>query len=608
MNNANYVINPFSVNTPENLSPQEVVDLFVPYPEFEALQGSGHQFLNGHRGSGKSMMLRMMTPDCQVLHKACTPSELPYFGVYLSIKATELNTPEYIRLENELSGLVLSEHVLCTKVLCALFKSVHKYCNIPDIDYDSILKFAENDFSQHLKYVGWDTKDIPEDPNKIDTSAILSYFFRTFDHIQAITVNYIKKKSFPGWAGSYDGPLLGFLDVVVPMINSLVEAGLLTKAPVYLLLDDADNLSLQQTKVLNTWVSYRTTETISLKISTQMGYKTRQTTSGMLIEAPHDYSEIYFTAVQTGSPKENYPKLVADIIEKRLRRSGLQGITAKQFFPDDAQQVTAIAEIAEEIKSTWESDGSGYRASDDAYRWARPEFIRRLSGSSKQAYRYKYAGFEQLVHISSGIIRYFLDPAAKMYADQLEKNNGQQVAYIDPDIQDAQIRAQADELFISEFNKLRDDACAKETFGGSNKIFEQLHNLIEGIGMLFQAFLMDENQKQRRTFSFLISDDPSDELREILRLGIKYGYFYESTVGKKSGLGRTPLYVLTRRIAPVFKLDPIGFSNHLSVTSKFLIEISNNPSRFSSRIKSKGVSEIISSMNDEQLQLPLIAD
>ena len=59
--------NPFAVKTPENLKPQELVDLFVPYPEYENLQVSGHQFLHGHRGSGKSMMLKMMTPDAQCL-------------------------------------------------------------------------------------------------------------------------------------------------------------------------------------------------------------------------------------------------------------------------------------------------------------------------------------------------------------------------------------------------------------------------------------------------------------------------------------------------------------------------------------------------------------
>ncbi|HCW3778494.1 TPA: hypothetical protein OXK66_003132, partial [Acinetobacter baumannii] len=77
--------NPFSVSTPENLSAEEIVKLFVPYPEFETLQNSGHQFLDGHRGSGKSMMLRMMCPDCQeIVHQGM--DNILYFSVYISIK------------------------------------------------------------------------------------------------------------------------------------------------------------------------------------------------------------------------------------------------------------------------------------------------------------------------------------------------------------------------------------------------------------------------------------------------------------------------------------------------------------------------------------------
>ena len=63
--------NPFTVSTPERLSAQDIVDLFVPYPEFGNLESSGHQFLNGHRGSGKSMMLRMLLNRKTAFQAAC---------------------------------------------------------------------------------------------------------------------------------------------------------------------------------------------------------------------------------------------------------------------------------------------------------------------------------------------------------------------------------------------------------------------------------------------------------------------------------------------------------------------------------------------------------
>ncbi|XEG74761.1 hypothetical protein QA447_11205 [Pseudomonas sp. abacavir_1] len=592
--------NPFSVKTPENLTPEELVDLFVPYPEYENLQVSGHQFLHGHRGSGKSMMLKMMTPDTQCLTRKCSIDRLPYYGAYLSIKATEINAAEYVRIENEPSGFILSEHVLVTKLLGAFFLSIKNHC-APlwqgEACTEKVRAFSQEVLLKRLGYVGWDL------PPTLDPSSVnnAQRVIDIFDSLQAETVRYIKRRAFSREYQPYSGPLLGFQDVLLPIVDSLRSYGLLPNCPVFFLLDDADNLSLQQTKVLNTWVSYRSTDNVSLKISTQMNYKTYRTTSGIKIESPHDYSEINFTSVYTGSLKENYPKLVERIVEKRLARVGIENIKPKDFFPVDAAQEEEIQKISDELKARWSSASSGgYRASDDAYRFARPEYIRRLSGKSKQGARYKYAGFDQLVHISSGIIRFFLEPAARMFADQLKLNEGKTVSLINPSIQDDEIRKQCDNLLIEKFDEMKGDADVSEDL----RSIDRLRNLVQGLGSLFQAFLMDEKASQRRIFSFVISDSPSKEIEDILRAGVRFGYLYEDTVGKKSGMGRTKLYVLSRRLAPAFRLDPMGFSNYLSLTNDFLLEISERPNSFVSRLKKRGAEGVL----DASPQLSLLED
>ena len=56
--------NPFEVNTPEGISAQDAYDLFVDvFTDFYQVPKIGHTFLNGSRGSGKSMMFRYMMPD-----------------------------------------------------------------------------------------------------------------------------------------------------------------------------------------------------------------------------------------------------------------------------------------------------------------------------------------------------------------------------------------------------------------------------------------------------------------------------------------------------------------------------------------------------------------
>lgn len=584
-------INPFSVKTPENLSPEELVDLFVPYPEYENLQVSGHQFLHGHRGSGKSMMLKMMTPDAQCLTLKCEFEGLPFYGAYLSIKATEVNAAEYSRIEGEPSGFILSEHVLITKILSALFVSIRHHSDFIKLETkhrESLERFATDTLYKRLGYVGW------ERTSKDSDAATINSIIDIFDELQADTVRYIKRRAFSKEYSPYNGPLLGFQDVLLPVVRSLRDASILPDCPVFFLLDDADNLTLQQTKVLNTWVSYRSTDLVSLKISTQMGYKTYRTSSGIKIEAPHDYSEINFTSVYTGSLKENYPKLVERIVEKRLNRVGLKNININEFFPVDNAQEEAIRTISNEIKEKWgTSSTGGYRAADDAYRFARPEYIRRLSGTSKSGASYKYAGFEQLVHISSGIIRFFLEPAARMFADQQKINEGKQVTFISPSIQDDEIRKQSDELLIAKFDEMRGDAQNDPDITSDLANIDRLKNLIQALGSLFQAFLMDEHASQRRVFSFVISDSLPPNLEEILNMGVKFGYLYEDATGRKTGMGRTKLYVLSRRLAPAFKLDPIGFSNYLSLTSTFLLEVSERPNSFVSRLRKQGPDSVV---------------
>lgn len=594
--------NPFAVKTPESLGAAELVDLFVPYPEYENLQETGHHFLHGHRGSGKSMMLRMMEPECQTLHLGCSIGELPYFGTYFSIKATEINQPEFARLEKEPSGFVLSEHVLTTKVLSHLIASVGR--NLTRLENsDDVLAnakdFVQRDFVRRLELCGWQNISIDLIQQSSTIDSIFDILTALIDQMQANTIRYIKRHAFVSTPLPYDGALLGFQDVLVPVVKALHKHKLIPPCPVFVLIDDADNLSEQQTKVLNTWVSYRSTEVISLKISTQLNYKTLMTSGEVRIEAPHDFSEVNFTTVRTGSVRKGYPDLVANIVNRRLARYGLEDINVRDFFPEDASQAKAIKDIEEELKISWQSnEKGGFRPGDDAYRFARPEYIRRLGGSSRQGATYRYAGFDQLVHISSGIIRFFLDPAAKMFAEELKRRSGEKVTMISPDIQDAQIRAQSDDLLLGAFDNFHNEAKSDGTV--ATRKIDQLKNLISGLGYLFQGFLMDKEASQRRIFSIHLSDEPPEHLRSILGMAVRYGYLYKDAIGRKEGMGRTTLYVLTRRLAPAFKLDPIGFSNHLSVTSAFLCGLLENPRTYKNRLKNSDLP------TDGQMQLGLL--
>ncbi|TCB60960.1 ORC-CDC6 family AAA ATPase [Acinetobacter terrae] len=581
--------NPFSVSTPENLSAQEIVRLFVPYPEFETLQNSGHQFLDGHRGSGKSMMLRMMCPDCQaIVHNGI--DNIPYFSIYISIKKTNINNPEYVRIENELGGIVISEHLLSLIFISELFLSLRSFAsqiNSQDNQKEKLINFINKDFNQILLMSGW------EGEIKVNSSLSVQEIYNesisVLDRIYAKTMQYIKRRAFVKDDILYTGVLFGFQDTLLPFIKLLRNYNILPNEKIYFLIDDADNLTLQQTQILNTWVSYRSTDYISLKISTQLNYKTYTTVSGISIQSPHDFSKIQFTSILTGSKKVRYPELIKRIVEKRLDLYGLKGISAEEFFPADEKQEKCIREIGEKLKAEWSTGGRGYRANDDVYRYARPEYIRQLSGNSKQGHRYSYSGFEQLVHISSGIIRFFLEPAAYMFAEQIEKNgNNNLVSSIEPSLQDEVIRKEAKKLAFDSMDEIASDNHSLTDNEDHLVKVKKLQNLIWGLGEIFKAHIMDANASQRRLFSFTISGD-SASLKPILKLGVEHGYFYTDVRGSRDGLGTEVKYVLTRRLAAAFNLDPIGFSGDKSLSANKLLELCVNPKSYTSKLRKIGI-------------------
>ncbi len=101
---------------------------------------------------------------------------------------------------------------------------------------------------------------------------------------------------------------------------------------------------------------------------------------------------------------------VSQIVARRLTKYGIS-VSPQVFFPPYEKQEAEIETIKGELRANWKEFGRGNRANDDATRYARPEYIRRLQDSSKSGSTYQYAGFEQLVHLSSGVIRYFLESA-----------------------------------------------------------------------------------------------------------------------------------------------------------------------------------------------------
>jgi hypothetical protein len=584
--------NPFAVQSPEDVKAKDAYQLFVNvFTDFPRVESPGHTFLHGPRGSGKSMMFRYLQPDCQVLDKEVSIHDLPFFAVYVPVKETSLKLTELLLMKDQYAEPILNEHFMVLHVLICLFESLLTQTSIPSqANTSGIKSFYYDTLERLLKRAGLQEM-LPRLAPKARSSDYIIQAKRICDDLYDSVITYLRKIGLSQSWVPFEGPITSYLEFLFPLLQEVRKLPFMPSGPLYVLIDDADNLSENQTRVLNSWVSSRRGTEVSLKISTQLDYKTYRTLTNQTISAPHDYSEVNIASVYTSS-KNKYRERIDAIVQKRLQSIGLNS-DPRKFFPPDQKQEAAIRAIGEAIKNEFPTKGRGYRANDDVTRYARPTYIASLkepskktsTGSRKLGSKYSYSGFEQLVHISSGVVRYFLEAASLMYSEELSLDPSKPVDFIRPSVQNTVVRQLANDFRFLDFEKMRRDRSHQPQ---DIRDLEKLRNLVDALGGMFHIILLS-NSSERRVFSVAISDEPDDEILRVFRLGVRNGYFHESSIGNKDGTGRTSLFILSRRLAPLYLLDPTSFAGYKFVTSAVLREAMLKPDKLLKAIETKGL-------------------
>jgi len=571
--------NPFEVKTPEDVSAVEIHDLFVDvFTDFYQVKEVYHTFLNGPRGSGKSMMFRYLMPDCQMINKSCKLNELDFISLYIPIKLTDINYPELDRLKNN-SNTFINEHLLTTFIAAKCFNNLLAYEDILENYLSEINEFYNYTFKWYLDIVGG-TENTEEMEFKSSRQCI-KHMIRQLEKMMFSCKIYCKKvATSPQSSEEYKGPLCNYIDFLYPMLLQLKELSFMPQGkPIFLLIDDAGYLNQIQTKVLNTWVSYRNSSEVCLKISTQLDYKSLQTVTNKTIDYPHDYSQINIATIYTSSNRKYYQR-IESIVKKRIKKYLDLDIDPKSFFPTDKEQDKKIKDIYDKIKAEHSNDEKPYAGGDAARRYATSEFVKHLKKTRSGA-TFSYAGFDNLVNISSGIIRYFLEPASKMFSEfeSTQENFHQKKVFLIPqNIQNDQIREFSGKFLEDEFDKVIEEHGQRDEMEKLSKA-DKLYNLITGLGELFHKIFVSD-RSERIVFSVALNDPPEKELKEILDLAIQYGYLYQSSIGNKQGTGRCKLYILSRTLSPYFKLDPTGFKGYKFMNSSLLRISISNPKLF----------------------------
>ena len=579
--------NPFRVHTPESLTAEEVIKLYVSEtPGADAIHNAGHTMVTGLRGTGKSMMLRYLEPDCQLLvqnsengHTVPNLLEIDYYSLYVTIKQTDLIYPELESLENTFADRPINEHFL---ILILVWKAVSRCIERGSLNFskENTLDYNNSVLFKLLKnYIDFGERRPSTDFDLFCN--IVDYL----SELHAASLRYLDEiLADPNSTPKFDLVLLRFSTFLHPFLEAWVNLkGMPNAKRLFIIVDDADYLNEMQTKILNTYVSTRQSS-IFFKIASEVyRYKTFSTLDGRRIEVPHDFAEINTVDIYTSNTTKGYKARLTRIIDKRLelyshdKSETGRVANSEQFFPEDSKQRSEVDKLKREILTGVHKVKSGAtRPRDNAYRYAVPEYIRLLGGDKKSRSNYSYSGYNQLVHISSGIPRYFLETAYLMY-DRMKAHCEGKFTFIDPSVQNAVVREQAERIVMEELERLK---LSDLHLNGSSMIAVHLHNLVISLGSLFQVQLLDPEATERRCFSFALSQTPTPELEKVLRFGVRNSIFTRTTIGRKEGFGRTHKYILSRRVAPYFTLDPNGFTAYRFLTNQDLERMMHDPDGF----------------------------
>ena len=597
-------VNPFGVQNPEHVEPEYIAKNFVEVlTDFPRLHERGNTFIHGARGTGKSMLLRSLEPRVMILQeKAANLNGLPFLAVHVPLRKADFGAPEINRYKGYAVNAI-GEHLLAMHITLRVAELLDSFsAEIPSASANLFWKRFEVLFriAGGAPYVDTD----------ISATADISPFRRVAGICESDIFKvrqYLVRYPFGKSDADYEGALAGFLDFLVPLAREVRQLSGMPNVPLFVMLDDADNLPIPLQRVVNSWVSTRSAGDICLKVTTQLAYATMRTLDNRIIESPHDYAEVNLSAVYTAR-FDTYSGRVKEIVRKRLQNAGITA-SVEEFFPSDAAQDERLKQIAAQISEEHAAKNSEaaaqvgpVRARDEVRRYTVPQFMREIAGSAKSTHTYSYSGFRSLVDLSSGVVRWFLEPASRMYDRVISEvaERPEKITEIPASVQDSVIKDWSSE-FLEPLTRhtaaIPDDQLdlsegleSLHAYGHETELYMQLRNLIEGLGRLFRSKLLDSQAREQRVFSVVLRDRPSPALQRVLNMGVQLGYLQRSDYAAKEALGgRRPRYILARRLGPHYKLDISGYAAHLSIMSGVLERATRDPADFvKSRLKRDG--------------------
>lgn len=569
------------------MTPSEVGEEFVlDNTEHSKLAAHLHTIVWGSRGSGKSMHFRFLEPAAWIAHHAFlrqerTPHDEAYLvtelangnaaiGVYVNCRDAALSRSEFRLLDRELDDPYLL-HLLTDRYLAVAV--MQRICETLLFQLPSVCKrpFTAATFPEAIRAFALLDCDTLAD-------ALLRLTGRA-RHSLADLGALLESWALRTDSGDDDDRLRDVPRLTLhiePFLRSLQEHLGIT-APFFLMFDEANELSPSQQQVVSELLAQRSQRVLCVKVASQLnGFSTQRSVAEPPQEL-HDYTAIDLDSLYTNN-RDAYYSRVQRIANERLERAGLAGDIQK-YLPPNRADLALMEEARRMAAARYDALPPDRRPIDRAnyVRKYAPAIVHQELRSPKAGK--SYAGFDNVVHLSSGIVRAFLDCCSNMYTNYMESGDNREPESIPVDIQNATIEDFSDAFIESEIiaRLAQLDAESDES-----RDLRALYNLLRGLGTLFRLRLHDKDSSEPRIISVSVKDVCSTRLGHILSTAVQRSFLHKRWYRSKRGTVKLPCYILNRRLCPHFNLEISGFQGRLEMVAVDLELALDDPDKFAS--------------------------
>jgi len=566
--------NPFRRLRAEHFrDPQTFVELFAePEIAYNILFSPKPAFVEGGRGSGKTMILKSLKADIAPLmkgHRSFIDAKLPYFGVYF--RATRDTFGVFENGDKERTSSSAIKGIFYDELILRLSQSlIEELCNCIKNRMLQIESRRERllckAFQEPLRL------DVDEETLDLEiTKKILSeQVCLILDYVRAKSRNEDIKYNVKSLTKDNLVQICRKIKEILPELRD---------CNICFLIDEYENLKEFQKVVLNTLVKWHHAETFTFKIATKKtGFSTAQTLEGQELEEGHDYGVIDLD-FSVGNKKKTdertrYERYLKNICRNIMAKEGFSSnqiediledrkkfIKKNEKTPDGLTVDELRSEVIEMLSRRgreWDRLNKKQRQRAFSHFSVAAEY--RLLGPRNRS----FGGFDDFVSLSSGIVRVFLELCGMCYyfarQDDKKVKKGEKIEIM----HQTQAAYHLSEYYLWRINKNIEylGPTLRELAVDIGDIFRQ--KLLKHLSEPEAAMLSIYNPQKLRELRATIKDEKGEReytIKRILDVTVLHSIFQEygkrgGRRGKRISAGQPQDYILNRIFVPALQISP----------------------------------------------------